>query len=76
MKTGLDVMKAALRVLSSITEKQAPDSRDLQALRAYAPEAAGFADDELAREMIQRALRARASLRGEARAQVWRSMRR
>ncbi len=56
-------MKAALRVLSALTEKQPPDPSDLSVLLQYAPLQKDTPPDELACEVIQRAIRTRAEAR-------------
>jgi hypothetical protein len=63
MQHGLDAMRAALRVLTSVTERQTPANEDLELLRAYVPEASNYGPDELACEVIQRALRKRSEVR-------------
>jgi hypothetical protein len=59
----LAALKLALRVLGAVSEKQYPDPRDLAALRELAPDAAGMGADELACEVIQRAIKHRAQVR-------------
>lgn len=57
-------MKAALRVLTALTEKQAPATQDVSELQAYVPQnSAALPLDELACEAIQQALRNRAETR-------------
>jgi hypothetical protein len=63
MQQSLMALKLALRVLAAVTEKQDPDPQDLAALRELAPDAAGIDADELACEVIQRAIKHRAEVR-------------
>ena len=63
MQTGLNAMQVALRVLAAITERRPAEPGDLAGLREYAPDANDLAPDELACEVIQRALKHRAALR-------------
>lgn len=56
-------MKLALRVLSALNEKQRPDRQDVAELRRLAPDDALNDTDELACEVIQRALKRRAQIR-------------
>jgi hypothetical protein len=64
MQKGLDAMKVALRVLSAITERVEPAAEDLETLRAYAASKRDLPPDELACEVIQLAIKARAEARG------------
>ncbi len=64
MQNSLQAMKVALRVLTAVTERTPADEADLAELRRYAPDAANLPPDELACEVIQRALKARAMARG------------
>jgi hypothetical protein len=63
MQKGLDAMKTALRVLTAITERQHPDMADIEALRRFAPQHANTSLDELARDVIQEALKQRSAIR-------------
>ena len=65
MDQNLDAMKLALRVLNAINEKQYPDRQDVAELRRLAPEEALNDTNELAREVIQRALERRAECRAK-----------
>ena len=56
MQDGVDAMKIGLRVLMALNEKRAPDPADLDALRHFAPLLGDLAPDELACEVIQRAI--------------------
>jgi hypothetical protein len=58
-------LRIALRVLAAITEREEPNDADLKELRRYAP-SVGLTSDELACEVVQRALKARAQARGIA----------
>jgi hypothetical protein len=66
MQAGLDAMKVALRVLTALTERRDPAAEDLADLRTYAPDANRLAPDELACEVIQRSIKARAAARESA----------
>jgi hypothetical protein len=66
MKSGIDAMKIALRVLGALTEKQQPAEKDVAELRRLAPQSDAAETDELACEVIQQALRARAQSRAKA----------
>jgi hypothetical protein len=63
MQAGLDAMKVALRVLTALTERKDPTAEDLSDLRMFAPDANRLAPDELACEVIQRSIKARAMAR-------------
>ncbi len=56
-------MKIGLRVLMALNEKRAPDPADLDALRHFTPLLGDLAPDELACEVIQRAIEWRAEVR-------------
>jgi hypothetical protein len=56
-KEGIEVMKVALRVLTAVTEKSEPDASDVDALAAFAPDLTALPPDELACEVIQRAMK-------------------
>ena len=60
-------MKTALRVLTAITERRAPDTTDVEELRRYAPLLGDAPLDELACDVIQQALKRRAVERERAR---------
>ena len=62
MPESLDAMKAALRVLRDITNGIEPRASDVYALRAFAP-ASSLPPDELACDVIQRAIKQRATER-------------
>ena len=65
MRQSLDAMTTALRVLTAITEKRHPDPGDVDVIRGLAGtgcESMGI--DELACEVIQKALKRRASAGG------------
>jgi hypothetical protein len=63
MQESLDAMKLSLRVLSALNEKRDPDPTDVEQLRALAPFVADLPPDELACEVISRALQHRAHVR-------------
>src|SRR5215813_6016030 len=56
-KESIEVMKIALRVLTSITEKSGPTRDDLDGLLSFAPDLTRIPPDELACEVIQRAMK-------------------
>ena len=56
-QSGFDEMKLALRVLAALNDKRSPDPADLNRLRLLAPPAAYLPTDELACEVILRALK-------------------
>src|SRR5262249_18752453 len=56
-KESIEVMKIALRVLTSITEKSGPTRDDLDGLLSFAPDLTRLPPDELACEVIQRAMK-------------------
>ncbi|GEM_PF-3531010 len=62
-------MKVSLRVLTALNEMYAPDPDDVEALRAYLGVEGSRELDDLACEVIQKALwarsRVRAAMRGE-----------
>ncbi|HTR38876.1 MAG TPA: hypothetical protein VMH80_23380 [Bryobacteraceae bacterium] len=64
MRASLEVIKTATRVLSALTENQSPNPDDVQALREYDNSTNGRDLDELACDVIQKALRHRAQVRG------------
>jgi hypothetical protein len=55
-----EAMRTALRVLTALTEMTTPNEQDVDALRLHAPLFAESPVDELAREVVQDALRHRA----------------
>ena len=57
-------MKAALRVLSAITEKRNPDPSDVEELRHWAPLLADIPPDALACDVIMQVMKRRADFRG------------
>jgi hypothetical protein len=66
MQHSFDAMRTALRVLTAITEKCQPDQNDVDALYGLAgPQPGGIGLDELACEVIQKALDRRAIARHE-----------
>jgi hypothetical protein len=65
MQASLDALKTALRVLTALTEKRAPEDADVKALRDYANGDNSRDLDELACDVIQRALVRRAAARGQ-----------
>jgi hypothetical protein len=56
-KEGIEVMKTALRVLTAVTEKTVPTAADLDGLLSFAPDLTKLPPDELACEVIQRAMK-------------------
>jgi len=56
MTESMTAMKAALRVLTATTQKADPDPSDIDVLRVFAPDV-HLPHDELACEVIQRAMR-------------------
>jgi hypothetical protein len=56
-KESIEVMKVALRVLTAITEKSGPLTSDLRTLLDFAPDLTRLPPDELACEVIQRAMK-------------------
>jgi hypothetical protein len=66
MQHSFDAMTTALRVLTALTEKRHPDQADVDALRSLAgPLPDGMGLDELACEVIQKALNRRSVARSE-----------
>ena len=65
MQQSFVAMQTALRVLTAITEKRHPDQSDVDALQGFiGSQEQGIGLDELACEVIQRALNRRAIARG------------
>jgi hypothetical protein len=56
-KEGIEVMKIALRVLTALTEKTGPTADDIEGLLGFAPDLTRLPPDELACEVIQRAMK-------------------
>jgi hypothetical protein len=68
MQQSFDSMTTALRVLKAVMEKRHPDAADIAALRDLAvPQPQEIDVDELACEVIQKALKRRADARGARR---------
>jgi len=71
MKEHLQIMKVSLRVLNALNESLPPAEADLEILRQYLGDDSPSDADELACEVIRKALwarsRIRLALRGEAR---------
>jgi len=63
MQPEKDAMKVALRVLTALGEHQEPVQEDIAELRRIAPDRATASVDELACDVIQRAIRHRAESR-------------
>ena len=63
MQPEKDAMKLALRVLTALGDHQEPIEDDVSELRRIAPDKAAAALDELACDVIQRAIRHRAESR-------------
>ena len=57
MPQGLPEMHVALRVLTAVTEKRRPDAGDVAELRGLAPLLADQPLDDLARHIIEEALK-------------------
>jgi hypothetical protein len=66
MPDSLAAMKVALRVLAALSEKLPPPSADIEELRRIAPGGDDVPLDDLACEVIQRAVRARAAARRQS----------
>jgi hypothetical protein len=56
-KESIEIMKVALRILTSITDKSGPRRSDVDALLAFAPDLTKLPPDELACEVVQRAMK-------------------
>jgi len=56
-KESIEIMKVALRVLTAITDKSGPRRADLDGLLAFAPDLTRLPPDELACEVVQRAMK-------------------
>jgi hypothetical protein len=69
MRASLEVIKTATRVLSALTDNQPPNPEDVQALREYDHSTNGRDVDELACDVIQKALHHRAEVRGRRKPQ-------
>jgi hypothetical protein len=69
MEPSKSAMKAALRVLTALSERQQPDPADVDELHWYAPSDRERPIDELACEAIQRALKDREQKRKAVKAQ-------
>jgi len=67
MRASLEVIKTATRVLSALTDKKSPYPADVRALREYDGSAKERDLDELACDVIQKALQRRAQVRAMAR---------
>jgi len=65
MQQSLNIMKICLRVLAAVDGKQLPAAEDVETLRQYLGEDGPPDLDELACEVIQKALSARAKVRKE-----------
>ena len=65
MEASLDALKTALRVLAALTEKRTPEEEDVKSLREYANDDRSPDLDELACDVIQRALVRRTTARGK-----------
>lgn len=64
MHRSLDAMRTALRVLTSINDKQQPDPKDLEGLETFAgPRPTDMGLDEFACDVIQKAIHHRAAAR-------------
>jgi hypothetical protein len=56
-KESIEVMKIALRVLNAVTERVQPAAADIDGLLSFAPDLTKLPPDELACEVIQRAMK-------------------
>jgi hypothetical protein len=65
MELSNQAMKVALRVITAISEHREADSADVAYLRSLAPLLSNAPVDELAREVIQQALKRRARVGGD-----------
>ena len=63
MQQSLNVMKVSLRVLAAVNAKETPSQTDLETLREYLGRPGSANPDELACEVIQKALFDRAKAR-------------
>ena len=63
VQESLNAMQTALRVLSALTEKRLPAESDVVALQKYANDGEGEALDELACDVIRRAIERREAVR-------------
>lgn len=63
MHASLEVIQTATRVLSALTDRRSPDPADVIALREYDGRGNGRDLDELACDVIQKAIRRRAQVR-------------
>jgi len=70
MEPSKAAMKAALRVLTALSERQQPDQSDVDELHWYAPSERERPIDELVCEAIQRALKEREQRRKAIQAQM------
>jgi hypothetical protein len=67
MRESIDVMKIALRVLTAVSQKHAPDSQDIADLESFAgPKPPDVDLDEFTCSVIQVALKKRAVRRTSA----------
>jgi len=65
MQTTSTAIRIGLRVLSAVAYGSNADPVDIRQLKVYMPTAAHLAPDDLAREVIQRALKIRAMTEGQ-----------
>lgn len=70
MEPSKAAMKAALRVLTALSERHAPDQADVDELHWYAPSDRGRPIDELVCDAIQRALQEREQKRKASQARL------
>ena len=63
MILGKEALKTTLRVLTAISDHREPSPADVEALRRYAPGLSEAPIDEVVCDVIQHALRRRASVR-------------
>ncbi len=65
MQNNFDAMQIAQRVLTALTKKRPPDKADVVALREFVgPQSQDAGPDELACDVIQKAMKQRTESRG------------
>ena len=66
LQPSMIALKTALRVLTALAGRLAPEAEDVAALHRYAPDLVDSPADELACDVIQLALKVRARVRSAA----------
>jgi len=66
MQDSVTAMRIALRVLTAIADRKAPNNADVEELRKMAPQTGDAPLDDLACDVIQQALKRRADARKSA----------